>query len=339
MIKTALKNFFKNLVYVFVSMGVVYLFVLLAVFILIGSLVEITGDAFMQALELVRGTVDESSASVNAYLDYAFKQLQWNGNIIDTVIEAFRARWLTTTLKGFFGTLADSSADFSAQLDGIVNEFLVKLRAIISAVIILCVTGIVLANLLTRYMVRRRTAKRGLKKYFIARTVLPIVESIFVAGSVAILAVLQYYGILVVAAMLILSGAFSLTSSWIVHRTGGLKMKDVVTFKNILRYIAAAGVILLIDIAIAVALVFASPLLAVLVAVPVVLYSLSIIGVNTDSFVCEMIASREKQRAAAGAIAAAEGGENAAAGAPEKLAPESPAPAQKSSRKPRKKGK
>ena len=318
-------------------MGVVYLFVLFAVFLFLGSLVQITGSAVSQAYEVIRGTVDESSASVNAFFDYAFKQLQWDGNFVSMIVNAVRTHWLSNTIRGFFETLSGTSGDFSGQISVIMDEFMTNLRIIASVAITLCVAGVIAANFLTRYMVRRRTAKRGLKKFIIARTVVPVVESIFVSGSVAVLAALRYYGILVVVALLVLSGAFSLTSSWIIHKKGDIKMKDVVTFKNILRNGAAACVILLIDVVIAVALLFVSPLLAALVAVPVVLYSLNIIGVNTDSFVCEMIASRERQSAAAEAEGAAEGAAEAAAetAAGADTSEKAP-PAQRSSRRPRK---
>lgn len=301
MVKNALKNFFKNSIFIFVPMGIVYLFFLIAVFIAIGSLVKITGTAFSQTFELVRDSVGASS-SVNEYLDYAFKQLQWNGNIIDTVVAAFRTRWLTTTLKGFFGELAETTEGFNENLDLIVGDFLVKLRAIISAAIVLCVLGIVLANFLTRVMVRKRTAKRGFKKFFIAHTILPIAQALFVVASVVVLVIIRYYGLLVVAALLILSCAFSLTSSWVVHRSGGLKWKDVVTMRNILMHLASVGVILLLNIALAAAFFAVNSLLAILIMIPVILYSLNIVGVNTDSFVCGMI---EGQSAAAGSTEAA----------------------------------
>ncbi len=315
MIKNALKNFFKNFVYVFVPMGVVYLFVLLAVFLTIGSLVQITGGMLSKIFNLIQYSVGESSASVNDFLSYAFGQLDLNGSFINMIVRAFETRWLSNTVVGFLQTLNASTEGFSEQIATIMNDFVANLRVIVSFAITLCVIGIIAANFLTRYMVRRRTAKRGLKKFIIARTVVPVVESIFVAGSVAILAALRYYGLLVVAALIILSGAFSLTSSWIVHKKGDIRIRDVVTLKNIVRHAASAGVILLIDVVIAVALFFVSPLLAVLITVPVVLYSLGIIGVNTDSFVCEMIAAREKQRAADGEGMGEAAAETAIAGA------------------------
>lgn len=312
MVKNALKNFFKNLSYVFVPMGIVYLFFLIAVFIFIGSLVQSAGVMLSEAFSLVQSSVSESSASVNDFFSYAFGQLEWNGSFIHMIVRAFQTRWLSNTLIGFLETLNASTEGFGDQIYAIMDNFMAKLGAIVSVAATLCVLGIIFANFLTRVMVRKRTAKRGFKKFFVAHTVVPIVQSLFVVISVVVLVIIRYYGLLVVAALVVLSCTFSLTSSWIVHRNGDLKWKDVVTGKNILMHLASVGVILLLNIALAAAFFAVEPLLAILVMIPVILYSLNIVGVNTDSFVCGMI---EERRAAAEATDAtalpAEGAETA----------------------------
>ncbi len=312
MIKNALKNFFKNLIYVFVPMGIVYLFFLIAVFILIGSLVQIAGVMLSDVFDLIETSVSESSASVNDFFSYAFDQLEWNGSFIYMIVRAFQTRWFSNTVKGFLETLNISSAGFGESFDAIIGEFMVKLAAIVSAVVILCIIGIVLANFLTRVVVRKNTAKRDIRKFVVAHTILPIVQALFVVGAVVVLIFIRYYGLLVVAALLIMSCAFSLTSSWVVHRSGDLKLKEVVTMRNVLRHLASIGVILVLNVGLAAAFYAIHPLLAILIMIPVILYSLNIVGVNTDSFVCEMI---EKKRAAEGEEAVPAEGAGIAEGA------------------------
>lgn len=307
MVGNCVKNFFKNLIYVFVPMGIVYLFFLIACFVAIGSVVDIAGSAFSQAFALIRDSVDESSASVNAFLRYAFDQLKWEGSFIGMVVNAFRTRWLSTTIKGFFGTLAQSTEGFGEQVDLIMGNFSARLHALISGIAVLCVLGVIAANYLTRIVIRKRTAKPKFTKALLAYTVVPLVQALFVVASVVVLFVLKYYGLLVVAALILISCAFSLTASWIVHRSGGLRLKDVVTLKNILLHLASIGVILLINLVLAVALFFIDTLLAILIMIPLILYSLNIIGTNTDSMVCKMIEERRKA-----AEKAVDGGETAA---------------------------
>lgn len=304
MVKNALKNFFKNILDLFVPMGIVYLFFLIACFVAFGSVVNIASDLLSQVFELIHYSVGESSASVNDFLSYAFGQLNWNGNLIEMIVHAFRTHWLSETVIGFLKTLNASTEGFSEQFTAIMGDFSTKLHALISVVATLCVVGVVAANYITRIVIRRRTAKRGLKKFIVAHTVVPVVQAVFVVASVVVLAFLRYYGILVIAALLVISGAFSLTSSWVIHRTDGLRLKDVVTFRNIMLQFAAAGLIMLIDAAIAVGLFLINSLLAILIMIPLVLYSLNIIGVNTDSIVCTMIAEKERAAGQADALPA-----------------------------------
>ncbi len=304
MIKNALKNFFKNLLYLFVPMGIVYLFFLIAFFVAVGSVVDIAGSAFLQAFELVRDSVGESSASVNAFLDYAFGQLKWNGNLIEMIIDAFRTRWLSNTIKGFFETLNVSSEGFSEQFNVIMSEFTVKLRALISGVIALCVIGIVAANFLTRVVVRSQTAKRGFKKFLLAHTAVPLAEAILLIGFGVLFAFIRYYTLIALPLFLLAAVAIALTSSWIIHRDKHLKLKEVVTVKNILMHLAAVGLILLINVAVAAVLFSVNALLAILVMIPFVLYSLNIADVNTDAIVCRMIEEKKKGAPAAEIVAA-----------------------------------
>ncbi len=313
MVGNCIKNFFKNLIYVFVPMGIVYLFFLIAGFVAVGSLVDIAKSAFTQASALIRDSVGESTASVNAFLHYAFDQLKWEGSLIGMIVNAFRTHWLSNTIKGFFGTLAQTSEGFAEQVDLIMSDFTARLRALISGVAVLCVIGIVAANYLTRLVIRKRTAKRKLTKALLAYTVVPLVQALFVVASVAVLFLLRYYGLLVVAALIVISCAFSLTASWIVHRSGGLRLKDVVTVKNILLHLASIGAILLINIVLAVALFFLNVLFAILIMIPFILYSMNIIGTNTDSMVCKMIEDRRRAAEGAAAAVADEGATGAAA--------------------------
>lgn len=53
MIKNSLKNFGKNLLFVFIPMGIVYLFLLIAVFSAIGMIFNATSAALNDTMSLV----------------------------------------------------------------------------------------------------------------------------------------------------------------------------------------------------------------------------------------------------------------------------------------------
>ena len=100
MIKKSLKNFGKNLIYVFVPMGIVYLFLLIAVFSLIGTVAGAAGDAVTATVDELKVALEESDTSVTEFLSYSFSKINWKDNpftIIKTILDT---KWLSTTIKG-----------------------------------------------------------------------------------------------------------------------------------------------------------------------------------------------------------------------------------------------
>lgn len=310
MIKNALKNFFKNLIYVFVPMGIVYLVLLITFFALVGGLVQYAGTMLGDVADLVQTSVGESSASVNAFFAEAADKLMesWNGNLWTLFRTIFETKWLRETVVGFFGTLNESSAGFETQLTEIIGTFKNHIIGLVSGVAVFCVVGIFFANFVTRFVVRRRTAKRGFKKFFLARTVVPVVQVLLLVATCILFSLIKLYSLFVVILFVLMMTAIAFISSWIVHRDGNLKLKDVLTFKNVMKHLAAIGIILLINVLLAVVLFLLNPLLAILIMIPVILYSLNIADLNTDAIVCKLIedkkaaaSSAEEQEAPAGA--------------------------------------
>lgn len=300
MIKNALKNFFKNFVYVFVPMGIVYLVLLIAFFALLGGTVKFAGTMLTELFSLIKTSSEQSSASLNEFFAFSADELTraWNGNLWSFFRTIFETHWLQNTVIGFFRTLGESSEGFEEQTLEIVTLFRNQIVALVSGVASFCVAGIFAANFVTRFMVRRRTAKRGLKKFFIARTVVPVAQVLLLIASGVLFSFIRYYSLLVVIVFVFAMTAIAFVSSWIVHRDKSLKLRDVLTLKNILKHLAAIGLILLFNVALAVLLYLVNPLLAILIMIPVVLYSLNIADINTDAIVCKLIEEKRQLSAA-----------------------------------------
>ena len=113
--------------------------------------------------------------------------------------------------------------------------------------------------------------------------ILVIILGLFLASLI------KYYSVLVVLFLLILLGMLSMFSSWIVHRDENIKLKDVLTFKNVFFQFLAASIILLINVVVIVVLSFINPIFAILVFIPFFIYSLNIIDVNTDAYILSLV--------------------------------------------------
>lgn len=306
MIGNSLKNFFGNLVYLFIPMGIFYLFLLVTIFTLFGSAASELGRMLSSLSELIHLSAEQSSASVNDFLSYAFGRLDWNGGLIRVVRQILSTGWIGETAKGFFETLNASTEGFEEQFTAIVAGAKDALKMQLAWAVAVCALGLMLANYATRFAVRRKTARRGLKKFLIAHTLVPIAQNVLVFAALLFFALLRLYSLPLFVALALFSAALSLVTAWLIHRDRGLKLRDVVTVQNIFRHLASLGVILLIDLCAAVLLYLFSPIFAVLLMIPVALYSMNIADVNAESYICELVgraaqAPEEAQREIASA--------------------------------------
>lgn len=289
MIKNGLKNFYKNLMYVFIPMGIVYLFFILAIFIFFSAFVSDFTKTANNIIALVGTSLEQSSSSIDEMFSYMISQLRWQGSLFGTIKHMIQSGWIKQTIVSFFETLNISSAGFEEQLTILINNFVSGIKAKLAVAITIGGIGLFLANFVTRYAVRRKTAKRGVKKFVIAHTLVPILENIMMLGFLILLAFIKQYSLIAMFFMVIFNAVFSLISSWLIHRDGNLKLKSVLTEKNILKHMATLGIILLINIVLAVVLTLINLYFAILVMIPVVIYSINIADVNTDSYVLSLI--------------------------------------------------
>lgn len=289
MIKNSLKNFAKNLLLLFVPMGIFYLFMIAAIFGSVSSVLGSMQKMLADLVELIHLSAEQSSASVNEFLAYSLNQLDWNGSLLAVARQILSSGWLQTTLQGFFQTLNASTAGFEEQISAIAHEFLASLHTTFAFAVTTLCFGLACANYATRFVIRRNTVKGSLKKFIIAHTLVPLAETVLFVAALCLLAVLRVYGLPLLFAILLLTSGISLTASWLIQRDGTLRLKDILTPRNVLSQLAAFGSILLIDIAVAVVLFLIDPLFAVLLLIPLVLYSQNIVDVNCDSYIAALI--------------------------------------------------
>ncbi len=293
MIKTALKNVFKNSIFIFVAMGIVYLVILLALFWLISAITGNIGDTFNKLGALINDSSVQSSTAVNEFLGYAFGQINWHGNFFATIKQIISTEWIQNTVKGFFETLDVSAEGFGEQFTLIIDGFFGTFVSQIIAFAAVCAIGIMLANLATGFAIRRRSAKRNIKRTIFAFTITPLFQSAMIIIIIVMAILIGYFAILAFVAIVIAAEMLSLIFSWLVYKDESLKLKDVFTLKNILQNLAVRGILYASCALLAVLLWLINPLIAILLTIPVIIYIENIIEINTDSFVSDMVKSKK----------------------------------------------
>ena len=293
MIKNSLKNFGKNLLFVFIPMGIVYLFLLIAVFSAIGMIFNATSAALNDTMSLVGSAVEQSQADVTDFLTYAFGQIDWHGNLFTTIKTVLQTRWLSTTIKGFFDTLNQTTEGFDEQLNAIVASFKSSLVVAIAVAAVTAVVGVVCANYATRFAVRTKLKKRNFKQFVIAYVLMPLFQTALLFVALLLLATIKLYSFIAFAALLLLMGTVSMCSSYLVYRNGKtVPIKEVMTAKNVFTHYATLCIITAIDLALALLLWAISPLFSVLLMLPLTIYSANVADVNTDLFVASLVAQK-----------------------------------------------
>lgn len=290
-IKNSLKNFVSNSVFVFIPMGIFYLFLLIGIVFFVSGFYS----ALVETLTGLNGLVESAqnpAGSVNEFLAYLLGELKGTdeGEFFGKILDA---EWIRGVLSGFFGNSGGTGGGFEEEFFAIVEEFTGKASGYFTVMLLLWSLGIVLANYATGFAVRRRNAKRGVKKFLIAHTLVPIVQSLILLGAVFLLSILSLYGLFLFAAILILCSGMALTNAWLIQRDGSLRLKEILTPQNIFSHIAVTLIILLFDFAAALLLWLINSYLAILIMIPVFIYSIKILDVNAEFFICSLLKERE----------------------------------------------
>lgn len=284
-IKNTASIFVRNLIYIFIPMGIVYLFLLIGILFFFGEFTAALTETLSSLGTLIHNSAQQSPAMINDFLSYTLGRLQWNGDFNELFAQVSDPAWIEETLRGFFSILSETSAEFEEEFSAIFREFIQSLVVIASVTAAIWSIGIVFANFATGYAIRRKTVKRGLKKFIIAHTISPLLQTVILIGAVIVLSLIKLYGILLFAAILLLFSGLSLVDAWIIHREKCLPLKTIVTGKNLCSQLAAGSLILLVDLIAALLLLLLGPILAVLIMIPVMIYSLKIIDVSAETFV------------------------------------------------------
>lgn len=267
-------------------MGIIYLFIVLAAVTLVGRVVTAAGVMLDDFVELFSSTVNNAGGIVGDYFEYAFSLVDWNGNFFETVGEVLDSDWIGNTVVGFFETLDVAVADFGANAQAIVATFVGVIRTNLIWAVVLVVIGVALANFVTLKVLRHVSASRGVVKMIVAWIFQTVIVTAVTVLAVYLAAVFAPVLPLAVTVYIILTCFLSLLGAWVVHGRKELHIREIVNVKNILFYFLSSVIIWLISVAAAllVWLVFGA-LVAVLVAVPLALYTGNIVGVNAESYV------------------------------------------------------
>ena len=289
MIKTVLKDFFKNMLYLFVPVGIVYTFIILGGYTF--SMVTVRGfvGVVNDSLKLVGSSVSESETSLREFFSYSMSQIEWSGNFFHTLRQIISTKWLRNTVKGFIETLDSSTTNFSEQIMGYVSAFIHEVVVVAIIVLIFILVGVILSNYVTRYILRKITASNNGKKLSADMFIVPVLQSIVLFALAILFPIMRGYSLLALVGFGIFNILGSLLTFWLVKGRRHIKFKEIFNGKSFWLYCLCGLIIIVFDILVALVFALLSTLIALLLTIPLVIYSLNIMDMNADRYVSKII--------------------------------------------------
>ena len=288
MLKKALTNYFKNALYIFVAMGIIYLILIIVVFLFVMNTVQNLGVMFGDISDLIGNSVSLSGNAVEEFIDYTVDKIDWNADFVSIVKQIMDTNWIKTSIEGFLHTLNVSTENFTTEFDIILQNCLGSVITNLVVAISLLFAGVYFAGVATGYLVRRKTAKKNMKQVILNFIFSPLFLALTVFVLMWLAMLIKGYVLILLVVLGLVYEAISLTQAWFIYGRGKIKYKQAVNLKNVGSNVLAAVIIIAIVIALFVLLSFISKFIAVLVIVPVAVYSVNIIGVNADSYISEL---------------------------------------------------
>lgn len=293
MLKSTLKNYFRNLICVFVPMGIFYLVIIAAAVMFISDSVSIVITLANDIGKLTGDTIEANEELFRAYFEAAFANIDWNAGFFNTLREIFDTNWIETTIRGFIDTLGVSSAEFGEQIGSMVaeaaNDIFARFIVAVSAIIISVGVGFA-ACLLT---LRRGEKRTSLPKFILTY----IAEALVVMLTFTLCSYLVtlWHASIIFAVILvtIIYSILALLVAFLLHGKGKLKLREVLnpiqmiklSLFNLLPIVITALFLLIIYFIFGI-------LICALVAVPFAIYAISIILTGADAFVIDKVESK-----------------------------------------------
>ena len=247
MIKQGIKNFFVSLKYFFTPLGTLALGLILGLSI---ALPMLSGSLHTLSAAIEDAHIDQEG--LKASLLSAFSALDWR-NPLEAVKTIISADGLKQIFQTCVSAVTDNMEGVSEAINGCVKNALTAMRIVIGALIL----GAVVGYFLTRFLIRRKIAKRSVLR-FIFGTLLSAVVTSFLLALCAYLAVRWrpsvYFSLIL---SILFYGIITLTNAYLMHGHRCVKLKEVVNIKNILKLLVTNLLIFVFCAAFMIILIFA----------------------------------------------------------------------------------
>ena len=288
MIKSGLKNYFVNLKYYFTPVGTLAIGMIIGLSILIPASLSALSQMLNGIIEIISDTQVDFS-TVKDCLVESILSLDWI-DPIESLKTMLSADWLNSTLTECFRAVSVELQPYGDAIAIEVNSALSTVKTCTAIFIFFTIIGLVGGYFLTRFLIRRNVAKRGLRKFIIATLADALITTTLQILCVWLYAIWKPSVFFTTLLSLTLFAFVSLLLAYLVHGRGMVDIKQILNVKNSLYLILSDFIIFYLSIAILfIAIAITNVIAGIFIGFAFVEIAFIIISLNAESYVLKYV--------------------------------------------------
>ncbi len=292
MIKQGLKNYFKNLKYIFNPLGAIALGFVFGMSILISVIISSTNGLINDIKIIVSNANLDFNALKDSFLSIV-KALDWS-EPLETFKLMVSQDWLLETLATCLSSFIGGVDTYTVPLTNAISKFSANIICGFAGLLIFVILGAIGGYFLVKCLVRRNIAKRTFKKYLLSNIIDSVFSILIIFVCVWLYTLWKYSIFITIFFAFIFFGIFALLQAYLVHSRKVLNIKEIVNIKNVLKLLLTNLLILLISASIIGILILITNLyVGIFVGLALTQIAFVVIGLNAESYVIELVKSKE----------------------------------------------
>ncbi len=292
MIGQGLKNYIKNLKFVFNPLGTIALGFVFGLSILIPVIMS-SANTLVESVKSIFSNANIDLTALKESVVSAFQALNWS-EPLEAIKIMLSRDWLMQTLQMSLSTFVESMDVYTVPLTAAIDTFCISVFAAFVGLIMFVILGVIGGYFLVKCFVRRNTVKRTFKKYILANIVDTLLSFLIIFVCAWLYTLWKYSIFISVFFAFIIFGAIALFEAYIIHGRKTVNRADIVNVKNIVKLFVVDMLILAITALLVMLLILITNLyVGIFVGIALVQIAFVVIGINAESYVVELVAKNQ----------------------------------------------
>ncbi len=292
MIGQGLKNYIKNLKFVFNPLGTIALGFVFGLSILIPVIMS-SANTLVESVKSIFSNANIDLTALKESVVSAFQSLNWS-EPLEAIKIMLSRDWLMQTLQMSLSTFVESMDVYTVPLTAAIDTFCISVFAAFVGLITFVILGVIGGYFLVKCFVRRNTVKRTFKKYILANIVDTLLSFLIIFVCAWLYTLWKYSIFISVFFAFIIFGAIALFEAYIIHGRKKVNRADIVNVKNIVKLFVVDMLILAITALLVMLLILITNLyVGIFVGIALVQIAFVVIGINAESYVVELVAKNQ----------------------------------------------